>query len=425
MRFAALLLCIVPLGAPAQTDARKVAKEYIPRIERNLTGNIIPFWMGRSIDRTNGGYIISHNAEGEPNPNASKGIVTQARQVWLFSKLAAEGYKPKESLEAAQHGFAFLRDKMWDKANGGFYWEVDATGNKPILPKKHMYGQSFALYALSQYYLASQDQAALELADRLFELFETKAYDKEYGGYREFFNPDWTPVPGNERGYMNTPPDLKLMNTHLHLMEAVTTYYRAKKTPLVRARLVDLVNIETSAVVRKDLTACTDKYARDWTPQLQGNYAVVSYGHDIENVWLVIDAMDALELSSYPFVDLFRGLWAYSLKYGYDEQNGGFWYTGAFDQPADGRQKDWWVQAEAIVSALYMYKYTQDSRYLDVFRKTYDFIDKYMTDWEVGEWHPAVSADNKPSGAKAHIWKAGYHNGRAMIESLKLLRSMR
>jgi mannose/cellobiose epimerase-like protein (N-acyl-D-glucosamine 2-epimerase family) len=150
----------------------------------------------------------------------------------------------------------------------------------------------------------------------------------------------------------------------------------------------------------------------------------VSYGHDIENVWLIIDAVDAIGGSSYPFLDLFRGLWDYSLKYGYDDVNGGFYYSGALNKPADERQKSWWVQAEAIVSALFMYRYTRETKYLDVFRKTYDFIDRYQTDWRVGEWHPTVSPDNKPSGGKAGIWKAGYHNGRAMLECLRLLRSL-
>jgi mannobiose 2-epimerase len=46
-----------------------------------------------------------------------------------------------------------------------------------------------------------------------------------------------------------------------------------------------------------------------------------------------------------------------------------------------------------------------------------------MTDWKVGEWHSAVTADLQVSGSKANIWKGGYHNGRAMIECLKLLRA--
>jgi mannobiose 2-epimerase len=422
VKIAAILLTLAALPVCAQPAV--FAKQYIPKLERNLKENIIPFWLNRSIDRTNGGYILNHNAAGEIKAGGSKGIVTQARQVWLFSKLAREGYQPKESMEAATHGFRFLRDVMWDRQHGGFFWEVDATGKQRIGPKKHMYGQSFALYALSEYYLASKDKSALDLANRLFALLEAKAHDKRYGGYLEYFNEDWTVPPAAEVGYLGVGSDLKLMNTHLHLLESLTAYYRATKSPVARERLGQLIGIESNAVVRKGLVACTDKYDRNWKPRLDNKWDRVSYGHDVENVWLLIDAIDAIGGSSWPLLDLYRELWAYTLKYGYDEKNGGLFESGGFNQPAVSRAKSWWVQAEAIVSALYMYKYTKDPKYIEVFGRTYDFIEKYQVDWKTGEWHPTVSRDNQPSGDKAGIWKGGYHNGRAMLECLKLLREI-
>ncbi len=79
--------------------------------------------------------------------------------------------------------------------NGGFYWEVDVTGDKKLQRNKHLYGQAFALYALSEYYLATGKQEALDLAIQLFNVMEAKAHDKMYGGYLEWFNEDWTPAP--------------------------------------------------------------------------------------------------------------------------------------------------------------------------------------------------------------------------------------
>ena len=414
------------LAGAGSAAAAEPPRNFIPKLEGNLR-NIVAFWYPATLDRTNGGYIINHDAAGKPNPGGSKGIVTQARQLWLFSRLARGGYHDSQQMaEAADHGFAFLRDKMWDPQHGGFVWEVDVSGTNVIRPGKSIYGQSFGLYALSEYARVSNSKAALDLANELFTLFEKHAYDRQFGGYRESFNPDWSMLPAGQGGYLSVTPDLKLMNTHLHLLESVTTYYRATQSQTALQRLGELIIIESSSVLRKKLNVCTDKYERNWTPRLDAekHWNRVSYGHILENIWLLADACRALDSSPYPLVDLFRDLWTYGLKYGYDAKYGGFWASGPFDAAADDRRKVWWVQAEAIVSALCMYRLTKDARYWDVFIKTYDFIDKYQTDWKSGEWHESVAPDLKPNGAKAHIWKAGYHNGRAMIECLEVLREM-
>ncbi len=197
--------------------------------------------------------------------------------------------------------------------------------------------------------MASGRKDVLAFATKFFDLLEAKAHDATYGGYVENFTPEWKALPASEPSPVGGPSNLKLMNTHLHLLESVTTYYRASKLPLARERLLELINIESNAVVR-NLGVCTDKYDRNWTVRLDNNYARVSYGHDIENIWLLMDACDAAGVLDGPFLDLYKTLFEYGLKYGYDETNGGFFNTGPFNGPADDRSKSWWVQAEVLVS---------------------------------------------------------------------------
>ncbi len=109
------------------------------------------------------------------------------------------------------------------------------------------------------------------------------------------------------------------MNTHLHLMEALTALYQADPSPRVAMRLSELITIQSNTVVRKAIGACTDQYAADWTPKLDGAAARASYGHDLENIWLLVDALDALGQPVAPLRDLFTQLFAYSLANGYDE----------------------------------------------------------------------------------------------------------
>jgi mannobiose 2-epimerase len=172
---ASLLLSVARLHAQ---DLADTARTYRPRLATNLVENIIPFWYPKTIDQTNGGYVLNHDIEGRLKGPGTKMIVTQARMVWFYSHLVRTGHGGREYLDAADGGYRFLKNKMWDQKNGGFYWEVDATGEKQLRSKKHLYGQSFALYALSEYYLASGKKEALDLATRLFNLIEAKAHDK-------------------------------------------------------------------------------------------------------------------------------------------------------------------------------------------------------------------------------------------------------
>ncbi len=413
------LLC---MSVSAQ-GLKELARTHAPKLLQTLTENIQDFWLQNGLDKEHGGYVISFDNEGRLIAPYTKMIVTQARQVWLHSRLARAGYKREENLKAAAHGYRFLREKMWDVQNGGFYWEVDAAG-KPLRTLKHLYGQSFGLYAISEYALATRDKAALEWATKLFQLLEARAHDAKFKGYNEFFNADWSPVPAGTANYVSrAPAPVKLYNTHLHLLESITTFYRVSRLPLARERLLELIEVETDLVVRKEYPLCTDVHQPDWTPILDGNYAMASYGHDLENIWLVMDACDAAGVKPQKYRKLFEGLFAYSLKYGFDNEKGGFYNGGPFNQPATNRNKVWWTQAEALVSSLWMHRLTGEQKYLDVFAKTWEFVDKNMIDWRNGEWRDTITAEGQVRGPKASVWKAGYHNGRAMIECLAALQS--
>src|SRR3954466_13316100 len=199
MRLFSLLLILILSGVVSEAQDFNA---YVAKLDKNLQESIVKFWVSRCLDTKNGGYLINFDQAGRPSGQTNKMIVTQARMVWLFSRLAREGYQPATMLDAADLGYRFLRDKMWDRKNGGFYWEVDGTGNQRLQPDKHLYGQSFALYALSEYAMAAKKPEPLQLATRLFELLEVKSHDGQYGGYRESFREDWSPFSPGASSYM-------------------------------------------------------------------------------------------------------------------------------------------------------------------------------------------------------------------------------
>lgn len=415
-------------------DSTASLSAYRDELERTLQENVLDFWFPRCLDEAHGGFITSYDGEGEFAGNGHKQVVTQARMVWLAARLVRDGYGD-EWVDVADHGFEFLIGAMWDDEHGGFFWEVERDGSVSK-PNKHCYGQAFGLYALSAYARATGNEVAAEYAHELVDLLEAHAKDHEHGGYVEYFTPDWTPITEGQTYLENIEPDwspkesgdsvldptLKLTNTHLHLMEAFTTYYRVFGTDLGRRRLHELLDIVTSTVYRTGRRFCTDKHEPDWTPKLDAEeFRIVSYGHDLEGVWLAMEAADALGLSTDLHTERFETLWDYSLEYGYDDEHGGFYFYGGFDEPASFRVKAWWVQAECMTSALRMYEHTGDDRYRDVFQQTWAFIHQHHVDDEFGEWHSGVTEDLEPVGRKGAVYKAAYHNGRALLECIQAL----
>ena len=309
---------------------------------------------------------------------------------------------------------------MWDQQFGGFYWEVDSSG-RVSRPEKQIYGQAFALYALTEYATASGDSSAKVTANEVFRLMETKAHDQRYGGYRDILQRDWTPLSSTRTAHAHDRVPVKRMNTHLHLLEAITTFVALTDEPLARERLIELILVNSNSVVRKDIGACTEKYLESWQPFDGPNDQRVSYGHDVENIWLLMEACRTAGIAENLLADLYRTLFKYAFHYGFDRKEGGFYNSGFFNAPADRREKIWWVQAEGLVAALQMYRLTREPLYWNCFTLVLDWIVKHQVDWKHGDWYQMVDDKGKPSGVKAGPWKGPYHNGRAMLRCLDLL----
>ena len=269
--------------------------------------------------------------------------------------------------------------------------------------------------------MVTGESSAKGLAQELFNLLEYNAHDSRYGGYLESFRRDWNLVPADKTSYMNTASNIKLMNTHIHLMEAVKTYYLVIKDQIAMERLIELIFVLSNAVVRKTVGACTNKYQHNWIPLFKPGYDRVSYGHDLENIWMLIETCNTAGIPNSLLLDLYRTLFNYALQYGFDRKEGGFFESGPLNAPANKKDKIWWVQAECLVSALQMYSLTRDEVYFNCFYQTLGWIVKHQADWEHGDWYAQVAENGKPSGDKAGAWKSPFHNGRAMIKCLELL----
>lgn len=401
---------LTPDAAKEEFSARR------PILERVLFENMLAFWDPRVVDNEHGGYRLNHDHHGNWLGPSPKRLISQARVTWFYSRLTNSAYATPDHLGIARHGYKFMTRYLWDHDAGGFFWEVDPSGAVTV-DEKHMMAQAFALFALSEYALASEDPQPRALADELFDLMTTHAHDDVNGGYREFFNVDWS--KGEHGVALDRDPAHKTLDTHLHLLEALTGYIRVNNTGEVRGRLEELIEIMASATVDERVAAGGEIFSADWSPIDSPLGRRVSYGHETERIWMLADACEAAGTPHRGFIDLYAAIFASVLKYGYDVGDGGYYAAGPLGKVARNRAKLWWPQAEGLLCCLVLYKLTGDPIYAQCFGHTLDWAIDHQIDWEYGDWHEVVLADGTAKGIKAGPWKTPYHNGRAMISCLE------
>jgi mannose/cellobiose epimerase-like protein (N-acyl-D-glucosamine 2-epimerase family) len=418
--------------------------EYLTGVRAEIHGHLveelIPFWLERSIDPAYGGYLTAFDGAGQSvDSQTDKFVVMQTRMVWSFarfSRFLAQDHRATADLKAAAHqGVDFLLRHMWDAESGGWFWQCARNG-QVIQADKVVYGQSFAIYALAEYTLATGDPRGLEYADRTFDLLQRYSADVAHGGYYEGFTRDWALSAGEYFG-----GDRKSLNTHMHLMEAFTTLAQASGRAVHARRLQELVDLISKHMVDNEsgaghdwfdlefhplpsgevrtLYRCDDGQLQSQTQPLAPPVFLNSYGHDVELAWLLTEAAEVLGQPRDIYLDVARGLVAHALAHGLDRTYGGFYDEGRHNGPALSRCKGWWQQAEALVGLLDLYEITRQSDYLEAFRLAWDFVNRHMINHAVGEWRALLTEDGQPiQDDLGHPWKCAYHTGRAMVEML-------
>ena len=144
------------------------------QFREELTGNILPFWMNRAVDRQNGGFYGMVDGDLHVDNEVPRASVVNTRVLWTFSaacRLIGSQYR-----ETADWAYDYIRHKFWDPEYDGLYWTVDRRGN-PVSTRKQIYAQAFGIYALAEYYRATGIAESLALARRLFARIEEHSYD--------------------------------------------------------------------------------------------------------------------------------------------------------------------------------------------------------------------------------------------------------
>lgn len=399
---------------PKQDKVKSSSDNFLHEVQETLNNNILNWWLGLKDAR--GGFISEADFWGNPISEATRGVILNARIIWSFSA-AYRHLGKKEYLLAARHtGEWFLRH-FCDHRYGGVYWSVNANG-QALNRKKQLYAQAFAIYGMSELYRASNDQEALNTAIQLFRTVEHYFADPVYGGYSEALDREFSPLEDMSLSTHDINAE-KTMNSHLHLLEAYTNLYRVWPDAALKESLSSLLDLVCMRMVGSNGHLLL-YFTRDW----QVLPGPISYGHDIETSWLALESAMALkDFERFEQIRCTAERLARSGNEGYLE-DGSYRYErlskdGSFSYD-DTRQ--WWVQAEAIVGNLWLWKYHGDPKGLERAFSCWKYVKTHFLDYEHGEWYYNILPDGHPDPSlpKAGFWKCPYHNTRMCLEALKI-----
>ncbi|MBV4358419.1 AGE family epimerase/isomerase [Pinibacter aurantiacus] len=376
--------------------------------------NILQYWIDHTIDEEYGGFYGKIDNENNVDNKAPKGSVLNARILWTFAA-AFNFTREKKYFDVATRAFDYISKHFIDEENGGVYWTVDYSG-RPLDTKKQIYALSFALYAASEYYRASHLPEAKQVAIGLYNIIEKYSFDRARGGYFEAFTKDWKPV-ADLRLSEKDANEKKTMNTHLHVLEAYTNFYHIEENPAVKQSIQNLLAVFDKHIINQQTHHLELFFDEDWNTKGQ----IVSFGHDIEAAWLLLEAAEAINDEE----------WIGKMKTNADrmadaaaeglDKDGGLWYEVENNHLV--KEKHWWPQAEAMVGFFNAAQVSGNEKYIQYSMDSWQFTKQYILDAKNGEWFWGVKEDYSimPNEDKAGLWKCPYHNGRACLELLKRL----
>ena len=404
------------MSTPSTGDYLQIAAE----VEENLQRQVLEQWFPRAVDPA-GGFHQNYAEDWSRLPSTGRGIVYQSRLTWLAAQAAQRFPDSSEAyLSYARHGLRCLSEQLWDSDKGGFFWAIGETGEPLRDGEKHVYGLSFAIYAMAALFRVSADAAALHLARRAYGWLQEYAHDPVNDGWYEALSPKNFRIlePTVQGGFdaVGTRYGCKSMNTHIHLLESLAALYDVWPDAELHESLAEVFEIVRDKVAVESV-GCLNLY---FTPSWRALPDHDSFGHDVETAFLLVEAAAALGQPNDAHTwALARRIVDHALDFGWDNLNGGFYDAGGVFGPISNRKKIWWVQAEGLNALLLMDgKFGGETpRYWEAFTQQWQFIQDHQIDHTHGGWYSEVAenGDALPGRVKSDGWTEGYHQGRALL----------
>ena len=385
-------------------NVKEYIKSWAESYKKDLTENIMPFWMKYGLDRENGGVYTCVDRDGSLM-DTTKSVWFQGRFAFICSFAYNNVEKNQEWLDAAKSTLEFIEKHCFDE-QGHMYFSVTAEG-KPLRKRRYVFSETFAAIAMSEYALATGDQ---HWAKRAIQVFEDTQ--------RFLATPGFLPA--------KFEADVKLQG-HSIVMILINVGSCIRKVvddPKLTQQIEESIEKLKKYFIHPEFKCLLETVGENGEFIDTNMTRTINPGHCIETSWFI---MEEAKLRGWdkPMLDMALQVFDWSWDWGWDKQYGGIInFRDCKNLPPQDYSQDmkfWWPQCETIVASLYAYLGTGDEKYLYRHERISEWTYAHFPDAEYGEWYGYLHRDGTVAQpAKGNLYKGPFHVPRMMIKGYML-----
>lgn len=385
-------------------NVKEYIKSWAESYKKDLTENIMPFWMKYGLDRENGGVYTCVNRDGSLM-DTTKSVWFQGRFAFICSFAYNNVEKKQEWLDAAKSTLEFIEKHCFDE-QGHMYFSVTSEG-KPLRKRRYVFSETFAAIAMSEYALATGDQ---HWAKRAIQVFEDTQ--------RFLATPGFLPA--------KFEADVKLQG-HSIVMILINVGSCIRKVvddPKLTQQIDESIEKLKKYFIHPEFKCLLETVGENGEFIDTNMTRTINPGHCIETSWFI---MEEAKLRGWdkPMFDLALQVFDWSWDWGWDKQYGGIInFRDCKNLPSQDYSQDmkfWWPQCETIIASLYAYLGTGDEKYLYRHERISEWTYAHFPDAEYGEWYGYLHRDGTVAQpAKGNLYKGPFHIPRMMIKGYML-----
>lgn len=385
-------------------NVKEYIKSWAESYKKDLTENIMPFWMKYGLGRENGGVYTCVDRDGSLM-DTTKSVWFQGRFAFICSFAYNNVEKNQEWLDAAKSTLEFIEKHCFDE-QGHMYFSVTAEG-KPLRKRRYVFSETFAAIAMSEYALATGDQ---HWAKRAIQVFEDTQ--------RFLATPGFLPA--------KFEADVKLQG-HSIVMILINVGSCIRKVvddPKLTQQIDESIEKLKKYFIHPEFKCLLETVGENGEFIDTNMTRTINPGHCIETSWFI---MEEAKLRGWdkPMLDMALQVFDWSWDWGWDKQYGGIInFRDCKNLPPQDYSQDmkfWWPQCETIIASLYAYLGTGDEKYLYRHERISEWTYAHFPDAEYGEWYGYLHRDGTVAQpAKGNLYKGPFHIPRMMIKGYML-----